>query len=104
MRIHETEKTVELTVNAAKARRFAAIARAFGMTPSEMLCRYVDTAIEAGDPWIDPYRPMQTYVTAKIEDRLKHECAFHNPKHRNPTEIMNDILERYFAFVDEVRK
>ena len=37
-------------------------------------------------------------------DRLKHEVAFHNPNHLNPNEMLNEILERYFKLVDEVRK
>ena len=37
-------------------------------------------------------------------DRLKHEVAFHNPSHLNPNEMLNEILERYFKLVDEVRK
>ena len=49
----------------------------------------------------------QTYVpavlTAKNADRLKHETAFHNPKNLNPDQLMNDILERYFKWLDEAR-
>ena len=100
----ENIRTLATNVNKEKAERFASIAEAFGMTPSKMLRHYVDTVIESGTPWSDPNRPLVTYVTAEIEERLKHECAFHNPKHHTPTEIMNDILKRYFEFVDEVRK
>ena len=49
----------------------------------------------------------QTYVpavlTAKNADRLKHETAFHNPKNLHPNQLMNDILERYFKWLDEAR-
>ena len=49
----------------------------------------------------------QTYVpavlTAKNADRLKHETAHHNPKNLNPDQLMNDILERYFKWLDEAR-
>ena len=49
----------------------------------------------------------QTYVpavlTAKNADRLKHETAFHNPKNLNPDQLMNDILDRYFKWLDEAR-
>ena len=49
----------------------------------------------------------QTYVpavlTAKNADRLKHEAAHHNPKNLNPDQLMNDILERYFKWLDEAR-
>ena len=100
----ENIRTLATNVNREKAERFASIAQAFGMTPSKLLRNYVDTVLEQGNPWGDPNRPMATYVTAEIEERLKQECAFHNPKHLTPTEIMIDILKRYFAFVDEVRK
>ena len=49
----------------------------------------------------------QTYVpavlTAKNADRVKHETAFHNPKNLNPDQLMNDILDRYFKWLDEAR-
>ena len=49
----------------------------------------------------------RTYVpavlTARNADRLKHETAFHNPKNLNPDQLMNDILERYFKWLDEAR-
>ena len=49
----------------------------------------------------------QTYVpavlTAKNADRLKHETAFHNPKNLNPDQLMNDILDHYFKWLDEAR-
>lgn len=49
----------------------------------------------------------QTYVpavlTAKNADRLKHETAFHNPKNMHPNQLMNDILDRYFKWLDEAR-
>lgn len=43
-------------------------------------------------------------VSYKNTDRLKHEVAHHNPNHLNPDKMLNYILERYFAFLDEARK
>ena len=37
-------------------------------------------------------------------DRLKHETAFHSPGDLNPDEILNLILDEYFAFVEAVRR
>ena len=37
-------------------------------------------------------------------ERLKHETAFHNPGGLNPNEILNLILDEYFAFVEAVRR
>ena len=105
MRTNETEKTVELTVNVSKAtaERLAAIAAGQAASTGEVLASIIKNVVAAEAPGSDPNRPIPTCVCAEIEDRLKHECAFHNPKHQNPTEIMNDILRRYFAFVDAVR-
>lgn len=43
-------------------------------------------------------------LSYKNTDRLKHEVAHHNPNHLNPDKMLNYILERYFAFLDEARK
>ena len=43
-------------------------------------------------------------VSYKNTDRLKHETAFHNPRHKNPNGVLNDILDDYFNFVEKVRK
>ena len=42
-------------------------------------------------------------VTVKNVDRLKHETSFHNPKNLNPDELLNEILSKYFKWLDEAR-
>ena len=48
-----------------------------------------------------PYVPAG--VTVKNVDRLKHETSFHNPKNLNPDELLNEILRKYFKWLDEAR-
>ena len=43
----------------------------------------------------------QTYVPAVLT--AKNETACHNPKNLNPDQLMNDILDRYFKWLDEAR-
>ncbi len=43
-------------------------------------------------------------VSWENTDRLKHETAFHNPGNMNPNEILNLILDEYFAFAEQIRR
>ena len=43
-------------------------------------------------------------VSYENTERLKHETSFHNPGDMNPNEILNLILDEYFAFVEKVRR
>ncbi len=43
-------------------------------------------------------------VSYENTDRLKHETAFHNPGGMDPNEVLNLILDEYFAFADKVRR
>lgn len=44
-----------------------------------------------------PIEGIKHIVTYENVDRLKHEVAFNNPNHLNPDEMLNAILEAYFA-------
>ena len=83
---------------------FRELAAARGTTVSRMLSGFVkDTVTEK----VSEARPTSTnaaVLTYENVERLKHETAFHNPHHYNPDEMLNHILNRYFAFVEEVRK
>ena len=80
-----------------EAQAFKDLAAKEGTTVGKKLSGFVRTQLaESGK--------IQTYVpavlTAKNADRLKHETAFHNPKNMHPNQLMNDILERYFKWLD----
>ena len=83
-----------------EAQAFKDLAAQEGTTVGKKLSGYVRDELAAKGR-------TQTYVpsvlTAKNADRLKHETAFHNPKNLNPDQLMNDILERYFKWLDEAR-
>ena len=42
-------------------------------------------------------------VSFENTERLKHETAFHNPGGMDPNEILNLILDEYFAFAECIR-
>lgn len=83
-----------------EAQAFKDLAAQEGTTVGKKLSGYVREELAAKGR-------TQTYVpavlTAKNADRLKHETAFHNPKNMHPNQLMNDILERYFKWLDEAR-
>lgn len=83
-----------------EAQAFKDLAAKEGTTVGKKLSGYVREELTAKGR-------TQTFVpavlTAKNADRLKHETAFHNPKNLNPDQLMNDILDRYFKWLDEAR-
>ena len=87
---------------------FRELAAARGTTVSRMLSGFVrDSITEKVSEKVSEDRPTSTnaaVLTYENVERLKHETAFHNPHHYNPDEMLNHILNRYFAFVEEVRK
>ncbi len=101
-RKYDAENMAMLAVKMKKdeVQAFRDIAEREGTTVSQKLSGFVRSEV-AGKA------PQQTYVpavlTAKNADRLKHETAFHNPKNLNPDALMNDILDRYFKWLDEAR-
>ena len=82
------------------AREFKKLVEKEGTTVGKKLSGFVRTQLAENGK-------TQTYVpavlTAKNADRLKNETAHHNPKNLNPDQLMNDILERYFKWLDEAR-
>ena len=86
------------------AEAFSNIAAERGTTVSRMLSDYVKSVNSAGP--VKEANPTGTNVavlTYENVERLKHEVAFHNPDHLNPDEMLNDILNGYFTFVERVR-
>ena len=83
-----------------EAQAFKDLAVKEGTTVGKKLSGYVREELAAKGR-THTYVP--AVLTAKNADRLKHETAFHNPKNLNPDQLMNDILERYFKWLDEAR-
>ena len=80
---------------------FRTLAEQEGTTVSQKLSGFIRGEL-AEHGKVETYVP--AVLTAKNADRLKHETAFHNPKGLNPDQLMNDILDQYFAFVYAVRQ
>ena len=83
-----------------EAQAFKDLAAKEGTTVGKKLSGYVREEL-ATKGRTQTYAP--AVLTAKNADRLKHETAFHNPKNLNPDQLMNDVLERYFKWLDEAR-
>ena len=95
-----------------EAQAFRELAAEEGITVSQKLSGYVrrelaDAALQHNTTLAGTFPPRCTLVpavlTARNADRLKHETAFHNPKGLNPDRLLNDILNRYFKWLDEAR-
>ena len=101
-RKYDTENMAILATKMKKdeAKAFKDLAAKEGTTVGKKLSGYVREELTTKGR-------TQTFVpavlTAKNADRLKHETAFHNPKNLHPNQLMNDILERYFKWLDEAR-
>jgi hypothetical protein len=102
-------KNENLTLLATKlgsneAEAFRALAVENNTTVSRMLSNYIRTTLAENAAEPNPTGSNVAILTYANVDRLKHEVAFHNPKHLNPDEMLNHILNQYFKMVTEVRK
>lgn len=105
----ENMKSIGANVRKEKAEKFRAIAEKNNLTPGGMLRDYIDMVCATGDVTVSagaPARgisPTTVKLTGRNFDRLFHETSFHNPKHLNPDELLNEILRTYFRLADEIR-
>ena len=105
-RAYDKENMAMLATKLRKedAEVFSGIAAERGSTVSRMLSDYVKSVNAKGPVReVNPTGTNAAVLTYENVERLKHEVAFHNPDHLNPDEMLNDILNRYFAFVERVR-
>ena len=105
----ENMRTLAANVRREKAEQFKAIAEKNGLTAGGMLRDYIDMVCATGSVPVSlggmptENTPLRMKLTQRNFDRLYHETSFHNPKHRNPEELLNDILRTYFKLADELR-
>ena len=103
------KKEENLTMLATKlstetAEAFRELASENGTTVSRMLSNFIRESLRENQTEPAPTGMNRAVLTYKNVDRLKHEVAFHNPKHLNPDEMLNHILDQYFKMADEIRK
>jgi type IV secretory pathway VirD2 relaxase len=90
-------------LNTEDAEAFREIARQKGTTVSRLLSDYIRSVRAEQTSEANPTGTNTAVLTYRNVDRLKHEVAFHNPRHFNPDEMLNHILNQYFKMVAEVR-
>ena len=96
-------KALAVNMKRGEAEAFQKLAQENDTTVGAMLRQYVQKTLEQADS--SPEQGGVPHcVSYKNTDLLKHEAAFHNPKHLTPDGILNEILDSYFAFVKKVRK
>ncbi len=96
-------KTLSVNLKKESAEAFQKLAKEHETTVGGMLRMYIEGML--ADAQYDGVDTGLTHIVSyKNTDRLKHETAFHNPHLKNPNGVLNEILDRYFAFVDEVRR
>lgn len=95
-------KTLGVNLKKEEAEAFQKLAKERGTTVGGMLRMFIQKSIDRGDG--QGKDGIAHTVSFKNTDRLKHETAFHNPNHLTPNGVLNEILDRYFDFVDDVRK
>ncbi len=104
----ENMKTLATNMKKEDAEAFRKFAEEKGTTPGALLRGYVQGCI-AESRAEEPVKPVAPWgvnhiVSYKNTDKLKREVAFYNPKGLNPDQLLNDILDTYFAFVESARK
>ena len=104
----ENMKTLGVNMKKEEAEAFKKLAEEQGATVGAMLRTFIQASLNSaaasaktGKKSVDGVAHIVGY---KNTDRLKHEVAFHNPKNLSPDGMLNDILNTYFAFVEQVRK
>jgi len=104
----ENMKTMGVNMKKDEAEAFKKLAEEQGTTVGAMLRTFIQASLNsAAVSAKDGKKPaggVAHIVSYKNTDRLKHEVAFHNPRNLNPNEMLNAILDDYFAFVTRVRK
>lgn len=97
-------RMVGVNIRKEEAEAFREFAVKKGTTVGALLRGYIRGAMEeSGSTYREESNPYAAVLTPKNMDRLKHEVAFHNPKHLNPDQMMNAILDSYFKFAEKVR-
>lgn len=102
-------KTLAVNLKKEEAEAFRQYAEANNTTVASLLRGFIQSTLAAQDSpraselqestWGVPH-----ILSYKNTDRLKRETAFHNPNNLNPDKLLNEILDRYFSFVEHVRK
>ena len=105
----ENMKTLAANMKKEEAEAFRKLAEEQGTTVGAMLRGFVQGCLAEsnrleGVKSAPRVAGVDHIVTYKNTDRLKREVAFYNPKHLNPDQMLNDILDTYFGFVETVRK
>ena len=104
----ENMKSLATNLKKEEAEAFRKLAEERGTTVGGMLRGYVQGCLAESNgpheakgaaPW-----GVEHIVSYKNTDRLKREVAFFNPGNLNPDQMLNEILDRYFGLVEQVRK
>ena len=101
-------RTLAVNLKKEEAEAFQKLAQDSDTTVAALLRGYVRGTLSAAEPMQGQNNNapwgMEHTVSYKNVDRLKHEVSFHNPDDLNPNQMLNLILDRYFAFLDMARK
>lgn len=100
----ENMRTLGVNLKKGEAEAFKKLADENGTTVGAVLRLYIRQLLAQPTESSDSVPGIPHIVNFKNTDRLKHEAAFHNPSNLTPDQLLNEILDRYFAFVDTVRK
>lgn len=100
----ENMKVLGVNMKREDALAFQKLAAENHTTVGAMLRLFVMETLEKNKESRQPEHGIMHLVSYENTDRLKHEVSFHNPSHRNPNGMLNDILDDYFAFVEKARK
>ena len=100
-------KTLAVNLKKAEAEAFQKYAAEHDTTVAALLRGFIQATLanqEPNTPDSQTVHGVPHILSYKNTDRLKRETSFHNPNDLNPDQLLNEILDRYFAFAEAVRK
>lgn len=102
----ENMKTLGVNMKKDEAEAFRKLAESRGTTVGALLRGFVQGCLAGQEKKVESESPwgVNHIVSYKNTDRLKREVAFHNPGSLNPDQMLNEILDRYFDLVEQIRK
>lgn len=103
-------KSLAVNLKRNEAEAFQRYAEEHNTKVAALLRGYIQATLSTKSETQEPSQPtsapwgVEHIISYKNTDRLKREAAFHNPNNLSPDKLLNEILDRYFDFVEQVRK
>ena len=100
----ENMRTLGVNLKKETAEKFKEYAKANDTTVGALLRGFIESTVSGVEKYNTPTGGYAYLISYKLEDKLKHETAFHNPGHLSPPEMLEYILNDYFKIAEHFRR